>query len=246
MPHPQLHNVKQLLFILLLLPVQLFAQQSEQWLREMTHQQFPYGELKPQNFKTSYSNADFSPLLKPKTPFLGFIGSDYKRIKMEFISVEKEKHRDDQYSVRGFSVVGTNRCDFEGTLTIQQVREFKKMHYGVDAMYRDSTIHAQGILLCEYRFEENPAQNHVGTFEGVMTLWWYRDDLGMRYDAIENFSDRYRNNQFVGIWTAYGKTQGKICNWGEYRIPFSGDLDIGAGEFAVNPKYIENGWSEFK
>jgi hypothetical protein len=35
------------------------------------------------------------------------------------------------------------------------------------------------------------------------------------------------------------------CNWGDYRIPDSGDLDNGAAEFCVNPKYQKNGWENF-
>lgn len=80
-----------------------------------------------------------------------------------------------------------------------------------------------------------------------MTLWWYLDkNDSIQYDNLENQSDRFKNNQYVGSWTEYGKLSGKVCNWGEYRIPFSGDLDIGAGEFSVNPKYYEVGWTEFR
>ena len=32
---------------------------------------------------------------------------------------------------------------------------------------------------------------------------------------------------------------------GHYRIPNSGDLDVGAGDFSPNTKYLNNGWSDF-
>ena len=42
-----------------------------------------------------------------------------------------------------------------------------------------------------------------------------------------------------------GKVQTRPCAWGHYRIPNSGDLDIGVGEFSPNPKYLSNGWGNF-
>jgi len=37
-------------------------------------------------------------------------------------------------------------------------------------------------------------------------------------------------------------TQG---NWGDYRIPDSGELDLGAGEFSPAEKYWGNGWESY-
>lgn len=114
-------------------------------------------------------------------------------------------------------------------------------------MYQDSGLVKQGILIGRYVLKENPKQNHSGVFKGIMTLWWYLDKTGeIKYDAIEAHSDSYRNNQYVGSWSEYRKSTPKTCNWGEYRIPFSGDLDIGAGEFSANPKYYNKGWNAFK
>ncbi|NOQ27719.1 MAG: hypothetical protein GQ564_20335 [Bacteroidales bacterium] len=58
---------------------------------------------------------------------------------------------------------------------------------------------------------------------------------------IDSYSDSYRNNQHIGIWKPYDSENIKTCNWGNYRIPFSGDLDIGAGEFSVNSKKKKTG-----
>ncbi|WP_260390444.1 hypothetical protein [Riemerella anatipestifer] len=60
-----------------------------------------------------------------------------------------------------------------------------------------------------------------------------------RYDALNFFSDGFSNNQFVGSWTSYKTNITKRCNWGDYRIPESGDLDIGVGEFSVKDKYLK-------
>jgi len=40
----------------------------------------------------------------------------------------------------------------------------------------------------------------------------------------------------------YNSTFTQACNWGDYRISNSGDLDIGAGEFSPNNKYLKSGW----
>ncbi len=58
-------------------------------------------------------------------------------------------------------------------------------------------------------------------------------------------ADGFSNNQFTGSWTSYKTNASKKCNWGDYRIPECGDLDIGAGEFIVNEKYIKNGWTSY-
>lgn len=50
---------------------------------------------------------------------------------------------------------------------------------------------------------------------------------------------------FVGSWTSYKTNIAKKCNWGDYRIPDSSDLDIGTGEFSVNEKYVKNDWLSY-
>ena len=55
----------------------------------------------------------------------------------------------------------------------------------------------------------------------------------------------YNNNQFVGTWTGYDKSNKLTANWGDSRIPHSGDLDVGTSEFAINRKYQSNGWDSF-
>jgi hypothetical protein len=37
-----------------------------------------------------------------------------------------------------------------------------------------------------------------------------------------------------------------MCNWGEFRIPYSDDLDIGVGEFLPNPPYLNYGWENYE
>lgn len=234
-----------LLFLFLLPFSPALAQQTAEWLQKLENPEFPSSQLKSENALANYMAHDFSELLIPKTQVLGYIDADYRRIKVEFTSVRKSKTLQNVYYVSGSTIVSNNKCDFEGTITFEQIRELKQLHYGVDDEFKNKGIKAQGVAIGRYRFAENPAQKHVGMFDGVMTLWWYLDKNGkIQYDDLEKHSDQYRNNQYVGTWTEYGKQKSSPCNWGEYRIPFSGDLDIGAGEFSVNPKYYDKGWAE--
>jgi hypothetical protein len=222
--------------------------QTDQWIDHLEKPRWQSNELKTKNFIAEYLHYDFSPLLKPKSNFLGYIDPNYKRIKIHFKSISKNTADPKIYTVEGFSEVGSNRCDFSGEIKVGQIREYKQMHFGIDDEFKDAGFKAQGLLIGEYNFKENPSQKHSGSFEGIMTLYWLVDKTGnIKYDDIElSFSDGYENNQYIGTWSNYGRQKKKTCNWGEYRIPFSGDLDIGAGEFGVNPKYYNQGWEDFK
>ena len=195
-----------------------------------------------------YASRDFAPLLMPKTVFLGFIGNDYQRLRIHFTAITKDPKNPRVYRVKGWSLVKNNRCDFEGVLNVQKITAIENMHYGVDEMYKDAGLKAQGVFSAAYDFRENPAEKHAGVFRGTMALDWYVDARNkLLYDKIGSYSDDYENNQYTGTWTLYGAgTKSKTANWGEYRIPNSGDLDIGAGEFGPNPKYNDKGWADYQ
>lgn len=235
--------MKKLTLFVLLLPTLLFSQQSEQWIKQFDYPINPIDKLKPENSISEYIYYDFSELLNPKSEFLGYIGEEYQRIYMTFTSIKKNEIYTRKYNITGYSLVHNNKCDFTGSIVITQIREFEQMHYGVDNIYENAGIKSQGMAFGRYSFEENPDQNHVGVFEGNMALWWYVDKDGeIQIDNIRKHSISYRNNQYCGIWTEYGKSKNKPCNWGEYRIPISRDLDIGVEKFSANPKYKDQGW----
>jgi hypothetical protein len=225
-----------------------FAGQPVDWLVQLENPRYEIFRLKDDNLLENYLKYDFSSLLKPESDFLGFIEPNYRRLKIQFNSVKKNPANNAKYDIKGFSIVKNNKCDFSGTMTLTQVREYKEMHYGVDDEYKEHGIKAQGIAVANYELYENKQQKFSGVFEGVMTLYWYKDkNDNLVFDDIEkSVSDNYKNNQYVGTWKQYNKSKVKIANWGEYRIPYSGGLDIGAGEFGVNPKFYSQGWDEFK
>lgn len=235
-----------LLITLVLLASVAFGSQTDEWISGLEHPRWPSEELKPENKISHYLSYDFTDLFMPRSHFLGYIGLNYKRIRIKFTAISKKAP--DTYSFRGISLRGGIQFGFEGEVKITQIREYKEMHFGVDDELKDAGFKSQGILLGNYKFNENQNKPQSGVFEGVMTLYWFINrNNNIQYDDVELlFSDNYRNNQYIGTWKQYGSNKPITCNWGEYRIPFSGDLDIGAGEFGVNPKYYNQGWEDFK
>jgi hypothetical protein len=202
-------------------------------------------EVKENNQIEKYNNIDFSNLLMPKQNFLGFIGSDYKRLRIIFKVITKEKNATNKYLVKGLSIVDKNKCDFEGYIILIQAKEYKNTKVWIDTLNKDSTFEARGYLIGKYTFYENKNQKNTGMFKGILKSYWYLDKYDkIHYDDLEGFADNYRNNQFQGVWKSYLNDKEIVCNWGELRIPNCGDLDIGVGEFSPNPKYLNNGWED--
>jgi len=201
--------------------------------------------LTEMEYKDSLKSYDFGKLWTETRNAMvhGFIGKDYQRIRIKIIKAIKDKNNSDKYNIIGKSMVKDNINVFNGTIIITSVRLLKEMHYGVDDDYKNIGIKKEGVLVAKYHFVEDSTQKHSGIFEGTLATLWYIDKNGkLIYDSIEFHSDPYCNNQFAGTWKDYKSNITLTCNWGDYRIPFSGDLDIGAGEFSVNEKYIKNGW----
>jgi hypothetical protein len=196
------------------------------------------------NYINEFNHYDFSTLFVPRLEFLGYIGTDFKRLRIFFTSISKDTVNPNIYKLSGISVVDKVKCDFKGAITIFQVRKLKTIHFGLDNIMKNK-IKAQGLLLAKYEFKEDPSQKHSGIFQGNMLLRWYTDNLDIvHYDEIGSYSDSYSNLQFAGTWEDNTNGTKKTCNWGDRRIPFSGDLDIGVGEFSPNPKYIGKGWED--
>ena len=186
-----------------------------------------------------FDKFDFSGILADsRTKFLGYIGADYHRLHINFSNVKKASHT--KYIVSGEYKISAEARPFNGEIQITKIRKYTNLNYGVDDFMKGK-INAQGIALASYFLKGD------GGFQakGQMLIKWYIDsDKRLAYDDISEDEDMYANNLFCGECKV-GKAQIKPCAWGHYRIPNSGDLDIGAGEFSPSQKYINNGWSDF-
>ena len=241
-------TMKRLTIILsLLLSISVYGQTNQQiakWEKQILNSI----DLYKQEYKDSLEKYDLSTLWthSDNSIVYGYIGDNYQRIRIKIISATKDKNNSN-YNIIGKSMVKTNICQFSGTIKITNSRTFKNMHWGVDDEFKNKGIKKQGILIAEYHFTEDSTQTHSGTFDGIISTSWYIDKSGqLKYDDIEKNSDSYCNNQFVGTWKGYKMTTKRMCNWGDYRIPFSGDLDIGEGEFSPADKYLQNGWQRIR
>lgn len=243
-------KVHLILIGLLLITCRLYSQKvdySDEFIKQLENPEYPGDKLLKENFINKYESYDFSTLLIPRIEFIGYISSDFKRIKLYFTSISKDLTNQTIYRIKGLSVVDENKCDFEGSIRILQIRELIQMHFGIDDTFKNAGLKAQGVLVGHYEFNENKNQKYSGSFQGIMSLWWYVDKYGiLHYDDLETFSDSYANNQYVGTWKSYSSKTEMTCNLGEWRIPFSKDLDIGAAGFSVNPKYKDKGWGNLQ
>lgn len=168
---------------------------------------------------------------------LGYIGDAYQRFYIHFISVVQNPHNKLGYFVYGKTRVKTNYCTFHGVLKIKESKT-----------YLDDEFPSikQGYIKGDYEFKEDSDQMEAGMLKGKFKTDFYIDKNGLiRYNALMFAADGFENNQFEGSWTRYKSTDSKKCNWGDYRIPDSKELDHGAGEFSVSEKYASNGWMDY-
>jgi hypothetical protein len=223
-------------FLLLISKMAIAQDDSEKFRTEA----LASGYITREDDKEEIVKHDIAPIFTRtvNSAIVGFIGKDYQRFRIKFISVIKNKDQQDQYFVYGKSMVKENVCEFQGTLRITNAFYLK------DTEIKDAR---QGILIGDYSLFENAAQKHVGVFRGAFRVGWYVNNHGqIHYDDLMIDADGFKNNEFVGTWSPYGGTVSKPCNWGDYRIPMSGDLDAGEGEFFPSQKYINNGWASYR
>lgn len=177
----------------------------------------------------------------------GFIGNDYQRIRIKIISAIKNKALPNTYDVYGKSMVKNNVEEFRGTIKILSIKKFKNTSNGVDDELKNEGIKGQYMIVGDYLFSESADKEHSGIFKGVFRTDFYVDKTNkIFYDDIDMNADGYINNEFVGIWSPYKNGTAKRCNWGDYRIPNSGNFDIGAGEFSPDDKYLKYGWQSLR
>lgn len=169
---------------------------------------------------------------------LGFLGDNYQRFQIHFISIIQNPNNPYEYLAFGKTKVKEAVCNFQGTITIKESSTANNEFYPA---YRE------GIAKCEVVLYEDSKQPSTGYFKGILNCGFIIDAKGkFRYDGLMYASDGFCNNSFKGSWISYKTKSAKKCHWGDFRIPDSGDLDIGAGEFSLNSKYAKNGWETYR
>lgn len=241
-----MRSIRFLLFFISFFPFLAFGQSNALTFKA---KYFKSSYLSDKELKTVLNKHDFSKIWTQTDNqwVYGFIGNNFQRIRVKLISVTKSSSSIGQYNVFGKSMVKRNICVFNGVLTITGIRKYNKLTYGADDEFKHKGIVGEYAITGVYLFNERKTQDHAGTFKGVFGSDFYLTRDGkIHYDDTQMISDGYTNNDFAGSWTSYDKKITEICNWGDYRIPDSGDLDAGAGEFSPADKYLSYGWQTIR
>ena len=169
---------------------------------------------------------------------LGYIGENFQRFYIKFLSVIQNPEKPLEYFVYGKTRVKNNICPFQGRIVIDKAIVFSGGEFpSID----------NGAISGTYLFYEDSDYSGTGYFEGNFgSFFYFNKDGDIVYDALMWGIDGYENNQFEGTWTSYHSDNSKKCNWGDFRIPNSRDLDSGAGEFGPSEKYSEFGWESYR
>ena len=181
-----------------------------------------------------------------KSNFLGFIGVNRKRLRITFTSIKKSEENKNIYEVEGFStVMNKNKRTFKGTFTLLSHYRLTEPAFDGDGPLKKGE--AEGFSTFSYTLKEDENLTATGVFKGEMLVLWYKGiNKKPVYTELFIQSDGSRNYQFFGTWTSYKTKKTSVASWGEYRIPCSGDFDLGDGDFGPNPKYWQYGWEEFR
>ena len=179
-----------------------------------------------------------------KSNFLGFIGTNYKRLRITFTSIKKSEENKDVYEVEGFStVMNKNKRTFKGTFSLRSHYKFAEQTVDVPLPKKGEIV---GYSTFSYELAEDENLTATGVFKGKMIVMWLKKVNAAPVYFLPFNRDSERNYQFFGTWTSYKTKKASIASWGIYRIPCSDDFDEGVGDFIPKPQYWQYGWEEFR
>lgn len=203
----------------------------------------------------NFKQYDFSELfLHNQDKMLGYIGDNYQRLFIHFDKVYKSKNPE-VYLVLGKTKVQNAVKNFTGEIQLKHIYGMSKKLEKIKldeyllrkekgetdliGRYKENRL----ILVAKYTFHENLENMVGGEYNGTEQSYFYFENNKILYDDLDlGWQDSYANNLFTGIWKNHVNNTIAKCNFGNFRIPLSGDLDIGAGSFSPNSKYLNNGW----
>ena len=187
-----------------------------------------------------YEDINGKSLYFKETPFDGVLGEKYARIEM-FINPEVERTDSLTFKVKGKSKVKKNVCDFTGEIHIEHI-------YNIWERADDPGSPDYYVMVCNYLFKEDETQYGTGFFKGTYGVYCHIDKANKKvcFDIDLGGGDGYNNRNYVGTWQSYKTKAEKKCIWGDYRLPYTFDFDIGDGEMRVNPKYNSPEWEQWQ
>ncbi|MDO6676589.1 SH3 domain-containing protein [Tenacibaculum sp. 1_MG-2023] len=171
-------------------------------------------------------------------PYIGFIGESKRKIDFFITLIKRDTINNNRYLIEGQTkVYSESTRNFKGELLLEKQYKFSKK-LDEEVSYSDIIL-KQGFSILTYELKED----NRGVFKGKLMVLWYQDtDNNINYDDTLDYIPSYANCYFFGSWINKDKNEKILTAWSHYRIPCSGDLDIGAAEFSPNPKYYNQGW----
>ena len=166
---------------------------------------------------------------------IGYRGRDFQRFYIHYDSVRFMGNG--IYKVEGRTRYRDTIRLFSGTITLDSMRLCKKENLPSTGEF--------GTLCGHYQFDEDEFSGG-GVLTGKMWIGFAKINGRFYYDAFKlGLADGYSNRQYEGVWTSKGLTRMEKCNWGDFRIPDSQGLDIGAGEFSPVDEHSGQGWQVY-
>ncbi len=208
----------------------------------------------PKNFYKQISSYDLSTLWRSDKLYrpdddstkdvdfpepLGYIdGVERQRFYIHYLSVWKDKTNSYLYHVTGKTRIKNDVLKFNGTILVQ------KASYDPSLYFDDKYM--LGDVVCQVELHQDSAVHAAGLIKGKLTSRWLIDRKNkIHYNALGKNQDNFSNNQFTGRWNSYFAYFTKKCVWGDFRVPDSDGLDLGASEFMVSDDYVKHGWETY-
>ncbi|MDE7463308.1 MAG: hypothetical protein K2M88_09130 [Muribaculaceae bacterium] len=167
-------------------------------------------------------------------PTNGVLGNDFERLRV-YVSPNVEKTDSVTYALSGLTRVKDTIRDFVGEVKIKDIYHCP-----------DSLLYDFYLIIADYTLSEDAKEEGSGVYRGIMgAIGYIADEAAGEIipDALNDVADGYWNRTYVGTWqNCDNPAVVKRGVWGDYRLPFTFDFDIGDGEMIPNPKYVSNGW----
>lgn len=178
---------------------------------------------------------------------VGYRGPNYQRFDMRIFDAKKITQT--KYQVMGEAQCMQQKFSVRGVVILDSIGKIPQS-YDYDFIEDFTPGYfkfplAIGCLYAHYEMAANDGARDIAKLEGKSCYLVLDYEGKVYYDAFDFPSDGYRNNQYEGFWIDLVEGDTMVCNWGDGRIPNSHDMDIGAGEFSVDPKYRKYGWEDF-
>ena len=165
---------------------------------------------------------------------IGYRGRDFQRFYIHYDSVLFKGNG--VYDVYGRTRYRDTIRLFSGTITLDSMSLYKEEYLPSTGEY--------GSLYGHYQFDEDEFSGG-GVLTGKMSIEFAKINGRFYYDALMLVADGYDNRQYEGVWTSKDLKRLEKCNWGDFRIPDSRGVDIGAGEFSPVDEYLDRGWQVY-